>query len=355
MPTSMFWKNKKVFLTGHTGFKGSWAAIWLQSMGAQVTGYALTPETSPNLFEEARVSELLDHVIGDIRDEKKLRETLVKADPEIILHMAAQPLVRYSYDFPMETYETNVMGTAYLLQAARNLKNLKSAVIITTDKVYENLERDEGYSEGEALGGYDPYSSSKACAEIVTAAMRRSFYLKSSGAKIASARAGNVIGGGDWSKDRLIPDMVTSFAAGKTVNIRNPRAIRPWQHVLESVAGYLTLAEALCEKGDSVAQAWNFGPHQSDARDVEFIVKKIKDLWGPEAKWVLDSGSHPHEAGFLKLNIEKSLNNLDWQPRWNLDQALAQTVDWYKKFYKDSSSARNLCLEQISRYQLELK
>lgn len=356
MVNQEFWRGKKVFLTGHTGFKGAWASLWLNNLGAEVFGYALEPATDPNLFEAARLAEVIRHKVGDIRNFKLLSESLRDSQADIVIHMAAQPLVRYSYSHPIETYETNVLGTAYLLEAVRQCPTVKAVVIVTTDKVYENFEREAGYRETEPLGGYDPYSSSKACAEIVTAAMRKSFFNQSSGVKahpalVATARAGNVIGGGDWALDRLVPDLIRNFHEGKVVNIRSPRSIRPWQHVLEPLSGYFKLAESLILGGEKFANAWNFGPQEDDAKDVEFLVRNIANLWGNDARWLKDPGPHPHEAHFLRLNIEKAEEELNWIPHWNLETTLFETVSWYKKYYQNPDSARKLAIEQIKKYQ----
>lgn len=348
-----FWRGKRVFLTGHTGFKGAWAAIWLKRLGAEVFGYALPPETQPSLFELTELAGCINHTLGDIRIYTKLAAALTEARPDIVIHMAAQPLVRYSYSNPLETFDTNIMGTANLLQACRNIPGIRSIVIVTTDKVYENPEQDIGFVENNSLGGHDPYSSSKACAEIITSAMRRSFYHNSQ-AKVGSARAGNVIGGGDWAMDRLIPDIVRSVNSGRVVEVRHPNAIRPWQHVLEPLSGYFSLAEKLYLAGDSFDHAWNFGPNDEDAKSVEYLVDKFCTLWGEPAKWMLDVDKHVHEAKFLRLNISKAKQQLNWSPRWNVDKALEETVRWYKEF-ENTSSVKNLCLTQIEEYSMEFK
>ena len=309
-----FWQGKRVFLTGHTGFKGSWLALWLHSLGAIVKGYALAPPTNPSLFHEARVSSIIDSQIGDIRDQDILHESMTSFNPDILIHMAAQPLVRYSYDAPIETYEVNVIGTAKVLEVARSCANLKAIVNITTDKCYENDERSEGYKEDDPMGGHDPYSSSKGCAELVASAYRRSF-LQEQSIGLASVRAGNVIGGGDWADDRLIPDILRSFEKSEPVVIRNPKATRPWQHVLEPLSGYLILAEKLYRDQKEYAEGWNFGPNEKDVKPVGWILDKMIFKW-PDASWKLDKNSSPHEAGFLKLDITKAESKLGWKPVW---------------------------------------
>jgi CDP-glucose 4,6-dehydratase len=350
---TIFWKGKRVLLTGHTGFKGSWLSLWLQSMGAQVVGYALAPPTNPSLFETAEVANGMTSIIGDIRDLEHLRKVFAKHQPEIVIHMAAQPLVRYSYIEPVETYSTNVMGTVNLLEAVRSTESVKAVVNVTTDKCYENREWAWGYRENEAMGGYDPYSSSKGCAELVTAAYRNSYFhpekYKEHGVAIASGRAGNVIGGGDWADDRLIPDIMRAIIAGKPVNIRNPQAIRPWQHVLEPLSGYLILAQKLYEEGGAYAEGWNFGPNDEDAKPVQWIVEKLTQSWGESASWVLDGGDHPHEAHYLKLDCSKAKSRLDWHPRWHLDEALGAIVSW-QKAYNSGQEIRVVTLNQIQNY-----
>ncbi|HCJ51649.1 MAG TPA: CDP-glucose 4,6-dehydratase [Gallionella sp.] len=349
-----FWCGKRVLLTGHTGFKGSWLSLWLQSMGAQVVGYALAPPTEPSLFEVAGVGAGMTSVIGDILDLEHLRSVFAEHKPEIVIHMAAQPLVRYSYAEPVETYSTNVMGTVNLLEAVRGTPGVKAVVNVTTDKCYENREWAWGYRENEAMGGYDPYSSSKGCAELVTAAYRNSFFnsatfnVKHSTA-IASARAGNVIGGGDWAEDRLIPDIMRAITQGRSVTIRNPHAIRPWQHVLEPLSGYLKLAQKLYEEGAAYAEGWNFGPNDEDAKPVQWIVEQLTQSWGEGASWLLDGGEHPHEAHYLKLDCSKAKGRLDWHPRWHLDEALKRIVDWQKQ-YLYGRDMRAVTIEQIDLY-----
>ena len=349
-----FWQGKRVLLTGHTGFKGSWLSLWLQSMGAQVTGYALAPPTNPSLFNIAEVAEGMTSVIGDIRDLAKLQAVFAEHQPEIVIHMAAQPLVRYSYQNPVETYSTNVMGTVHLLEAVRNTPGVKAVVNITTDKCYENREWVWGYREYEPMGGFDPYSNSKGCAELVSAAYRSSFFnadnFAQHGVATASVRSGNVIGGGDWAQDRLIPDILSAFEQGRQVDIRNPNAIRPWQHVMEPLRGYLTLAEQLFDNGPSFGEGWNFGPNDEDAKPVVWIVEQMAALWGVDAQWQVDTAVHPHEAHYLKLDISKARSRLDWHPALRLKDALALIIDWSKQ-RAAGANMRLLTLSQLQAYQ----
>jgi CDP-glucose 4,6-dehydratase len=348
-----FWSGKRVLMTGHTGFKGSWLSLWLQSMGAQVVGYALAPPTNPSLFEVAEVGKGMTSIIADIRDLDKLRAVFAEHKPEIVIHMAAQPLVRYSYIEPVETYSTNVMGTVNLLESVRCTPSVKAVVNITSDKCYENREWVWGYRENEAMGGYDPYSSSKGCAELVASAYRNSYFhpdkYQQHGVAIASARAGNVIGGGDWAGDRLIPDILRAIVQGKPVNIRSPHAIRPWQHVLEPLSGYLQLAQKLYEEGAAYADGWNFGPNDEDAKPVQWIVENLTKTWGEGASWVLDGGDHPHEAHYLKLDCSKAKTKLDWYPKWHLDTTLRAITDWHRA-HRDGTDMRALTLSQIQQY-----
>ena len=348
-----FWQGKRVLLTGHTGFKGSWLSLWLQSMGAQVVGYALAPPTNPSLFEVADIAKGMTSIIGDIRDLAHLKAEFAEHQPEIVIHMAAQPLVRYSYIEPVETYSTNVMGVVNLLEAVRSTKSVKAVVNVTTDKCYENREWAWGYRENEAMGGYDPYSSSKGCAELVTAAYRNSYFhpekYSEHGVAIASGRAGNVIGGGDWADDRLIPDIMRAISENRPVHIRNPHAIRPWQHVLEPLSGYLVLAQKLYEEGAAYAEGWNFGPNDEDAKPVQWIVEHLTRSWGDGASWVLDGGEHPHEAHYLKLDCSKAKGRLDWHPRWHLDEALGAIVAW-QKAYLSGQGIKAATLQQIQQY-----
>ena len=348
-----FWHGKRVFLTGHTGFKGSWLSLWLQSLDTRVHGLALDPPSGPNLFTVAGVEAgMATHTIGDIRDLSIVQKAMQAAQPDIVIHMAAQPLVRLSYAEPVETYATNVMGTVHVLEAARYSPNVKAIVVVTTDKCYENNEWAWGYRENEPMGGHDPYSNSKACAELVTTAYRNSFF-KSTGIPLASARAGNVIGGGDWAADRLVPDILRAFEQNQPVTIRNPRATRPWQHVLEPVYGYLTLAEHLYTKGQSYAEGWNFGPKDDDSKPVQWIVEYMADLWGKGASWKQDVGVHPHEANYLKLDISKAKARLGWQPCWPLSTSLELITSWHQS-YLTKIDMKKLCLAQINQYSSDI-
>lgn len=348
-----FWKNKKVFLTGHTGFKGSWLSLWLHFLGAEVTGYALNPPTEPSLFELCKVDKHITSIIADVRDGDSLINAMAVAKPEVVIHMAAQPIVRESYKDPITTYATNVMGTVNLFEAVRNCKSVKAVVNVTTDKCYENKEWVWGYRENESMGGYDPYSNSKACSELVTASYRNSFFNPKDyhlhGVGLASARAGNVIGGGDWAADRLIPDCIRSLLIDEQIIIRSPYAIRPWQHVLEPLSGYLALAQKLYENGPQYAEGWNFGPNDNDAKPVEWIVKKMCAKWGPNSSYIVDKGNHPHEANYLKLDCSKAKLKLGWHPKWNLGQALDKIIEWTLA-YKDGKDLREVCLNQIEEY-----
>jgi len=346
-----FWQGKRVFLTGHTGFKGSWLSLWLSSLGAEVKGYALNPPTSPSLFKEAEVDSIIDSHIGDIRDQSTLHKSMMAFDPDILIHMAAQPLVRYSYDEPIETYEVNVIGTAKVLEVARSCPTLKAIVNITTDKCYENDERSEGYKEDDPMGGYDPYSSSKGCAELVTSAYRRSF-MQNQGIGLASVRAGNVIGGGDWADDRLIPDILRSFEKSKPVVIRNPKATRPWQHVLEPLSGYLILAQKLYKDQKKYADGWNFGLNEEDVKSVDWILNRMTSKW-PGSSWELDQVPNPHEANFLKLDISKAISRLNWKPVWSLDQSLDKIITWHKAWLNDENM-QDVCLAEIEEYMRDM-
>jgi len=344
-----FWRGKRVFLTGHTGFKGSWLSLWLQALGAELHGFALAAPTTPSLFTEAGVARGMVSTIGDIRESKDLLAAMDRCKPDIVIHMAAQPLVRYSYREPVETYSTNVMGTVHLLEAVRqHLGTVRAVVNVTTDKCYENREWVWGYREDEPMGGHDPYSSSKGCAELVTNAYRQSFFQKSKVA-LASARAGNVIGGGDWAEDRLVPDILRAFEKGEPVIVRNPHATRPWQHVLEPLSGYLLLAQHLYTEGQAFAGGWNFGPLDDGARPVEWIVTKMAELWGKDASWQHDGSEHPHEANFLKLDISKARAGLGWTPRWDLGTALAHITQWHNAWLA-KEDMRALCLRQIEQF-----
>lgn len=348
---SGFWKGKKIFLTGHTGFKGSWLSLWLASMGAKVTGYALAPNTTPNLFEVLAIDSLIEKShIADIRDLAGLQNAMAEAKPDVVIHMAAQPLVRYSYVNPVETYATNVMGTVHVLEGTRTTKSVRATVVVTTDKCYENKEWVWGYRENEPMGGYDPYSNSKGCAELVTAAYRQSYFsAPNSSNKIASARAGNVIGGGDWSEDRLIPDAIKAFEANKPLMIRNPLATRPWQHVLEPLSGYLILAQALYERGLAFASGWNFGPQDEDNRSVQEVVDLLISGWGDSTSWEKEGSEHPHEANLLKLDCSKARAQLGWAPKWNLENAVQKIVEW-QKAYQAKKNMQEVSLTQINQY-----
>ena len=341
-----FWRGRRVFLTGHTGFKGSWMALLLRSLGAEVYGFALPPDDARGVFVAANVESDIEHCIGDVRNLQQLRSAITEAKPSIVIHMAAQSLVRLSYQEPVETYATNVMGTVNLLEAVRGTSGVEAVVIVTSDKCYENTGAVEGYRETDPMGGYDPYSSSKGCAEIVTAAYRRSFFQAHDGPRIASARAGNVIGGGDWSQDRLVPDLVKAFMKGDVVHIRNPAAVRPWQHVLDPVIGYLVLAQRVVLEGQDFAEGWNFGPDDDSAVAVSVLVENLARKWGPEAKWDVDAAHHPHEAAYLALDCSKAHTRLGWQPLTNLDQALQLSVDWYRAF-NCGDDMRAVTLRQI--------
>jgi len=351
--SSSFWQGKKIFLTGHTGFKGGWLSLWLQQLGSEVTGYALQPPTKPSLFEVANVAQGMTSVIGDIRDGQALANAMRDFSPDIVIHMAAQPLVRYSYLDPVETYSTNVMGTVHLLEAVRQSPSVRAIVNVTSDKCYDNKEWVWGYRENEPMGGYDPYSSSKGCAELVTAAYRSSFFNSAKydehKVAIATGRAGNVIGGGDWAADRLIPDILNAISAGRSVVIRNPHAVRPWQHVLEPLSGYLLLAQHLYEQGVAFSEGWNFGPRDEDARPVKWIVGQLTNLWDDGASWQLDPSNHPHEAHYLKLDCAKARARLAWQPRWDLSHTLEMIVAW-QRAYLNKADMRQITLNQISQY-----
>jgi CDP-glucose 4,6-dehydratase len=352
MINSKFWNKKKVFLTGHTGFKGSWLSIWLNSMGADVKGYSLKPEASPNLFNIAEVDKIVESDINDIRDYSALSNSIIKFNPDIVFHMAAQPLVRASYEKPLETYEINVMGTANLLEAVRQCPSVKAVINITTDKCYQNNEWLWGYKETDPMGGRDPYSSSKGCSELVTASYRDSF-LKNADIGVATVRAGNVIGGGDWAQDRLIPDILRAFELEKSVVIRNPNATRPWQHVLEPLSGYLILAEKLFINPKEFSEGWNFGPHDHDVKPVSWILDEISSLW-PNSSWHLDHGDSPHEAMLLKLDISKVTSILGWKPTWNLSLALEKIVNWHKCWI-EGDDMRTKCINEIDEFTKDMK
>jgi CDP-glucose 4,6-dehydratase len=351
---AMNWSGKRILITGHTGFKGSWLSLWLQLKGAELCGFALEPPTAVNLFTDADVATGMRSVLGDIRDTAHVAKVFQEHQPEIVFHMAAQPLVRSSYADPVGTYATNVVGTASVLEAARHTPSVRAIVVVTTDKCYENREWDWPYRENDRLGGYDPYSNSKACAELVVSSYRNSFFNPAAydkhGVAIASVRAGNVIGGGDWATDRLVPDIMRAFLGGQPALIRNPHAIRPWQHVLEPLRGYIAVAESLCENGTRDAEAWNFGPEQADAQTVEWIVRKLASLWGEDARWGVDSGDHPHEAHTLQLDWSKAKHRLDWFPALTLSDALTATAEWYK-VKSTEKDVRAFTLQQIRSYE----
>lgn len=348
-----FWQGKKVLVTGHTGFKGSWLCLWLQSMGARVTGLALEPPAQPALFDLAGVAQGMEPIFGDIRHARTVQAVFSQTQPDIVFHLAAQSLVRYSYQHPVETYETNVMGSLQVLEAVRATPSVRAAVMVTTDKCYENREWLWPYRENEAMGGYDPYSSSKGCSELLIASYRRSFFPVESYPQhqtaVASARAGNVIGGGDRAADRLVPDIVRAFQAGEVLRIRYPSAVRPWQHVLEPLAGYLLLAQRLYQDGMAYAGAWNFGPYEQDAKPVRWIVERMAALWGGDPAWESDEGAHRHEAACLRLDCSKARHHLAWQPRWTLQQALEKIVAWHHAEMQ-GGDMRQYCLHQIADY-----
>ena len=347
-----YWSGKKVFLTGHTGFKGSWLSLWLASMGAKVTGYSLAPNTTPNLFEVLAIDSLIEKShIADIRDLAGLQKAMAEAKPDVVIHMAAQPLVRYSYVNPVDTYATNVMGTVHVLESTRTIESARATVVVTTDKCYENKEWVWGYRENEPMGGYDPYSNSKGCAELVTSAYRQSYFSSPSSInKVASARAGNVIGGGDWSEDRLIPDAIKAFEANKPLMIRNPLATRPWQHVLEPLSGYLILAKALYEQGSSFASGWNFGPRDEDNRSVQEVVDLLISNWSNSARWEKEGEDQPHEAHLLKLDCSKARSQLGWIPKWSLETTTQKIVEWQKAF-QAKENMQEVSLAQINEYE----
>lgn len=353
---SSFWRGKKVFLTGHTGFKGGWLTLWLNRLGAKVSGFSLEPDSDLSLFNQACVHDALDkHYIGDIRDAGQLEQAMQHTEPEIVIHMAAQPLVRESYFDPVKTYATNVLGTVHLFEAVRKAPSVKAVLNITTDKCYENKEWIWGYRENESLGGYDPYSSSKACAELVSSAYLRSFF-QDSGVGLATARAGNVIGGGDWAKDRIIPDAIRSFLANQPLFVRNPDSIRPWQFVLEPLGGYLILCEQLIRQPSLYSDAWNFGPDPSDAQPVSYLVETMVTQWGwgGHARWTSDQAKgNLHEAQYLKLDCSKANTLLGWKPVWNLKRALKETTDWFKAC-ADNQDMHSFTMKQIETYQQEL-
>ena len=348
-----FWRGKRVFLTGHTGFKGSWLSLWLQGLGADITGYALEPPTSPSLFDVADVRDGMRSIVADVRDLEALAKALRQSKPDIVVHMAAQSLVRASYEQPVNTYATNVMGTIHVLEAVRQTDSVRAVVNVTSDKCYENREWLWGYRENDSMGGYDPYSNSKGCAELVTAAYRSSYFnpnkFREHGVAIATGRAGNVIGGGDWASDRLIPDILRAVEAGKSVTIRNPDAIRPWQHVLEPLSGYLVLAERLYSNGAEYAEAWNFGPDDADAKPVRWVLDRLLRSLGAGVSWNPTGDPQPHEASYLKLDCAKAKARLAWRPRWTLEQALETIAAWHKAF-SAKANMKDFTLKQIAQY-----
>ncbi len=344
-----FWRGRSVFLTGHTGFKGGWIALWLSQMGARVYGYSLAPPTVQNFFTVTNLIEIFEQsTIFDIRDLETLTSAMQEAKPSVVIHMAAQPLVRESYIKRIETFETNVMGTINLFESALQTQTVEAIINVTTDKCYENQEWIWPYRENDRLGGHDPYSSSKACSEIATAAYRNSF-LTQAGIQLASVRAGNVIGGGDWAVDRLIPDFLRAVDIGETLRIRSPNAIRPWQHVLEPLSGYLMLAEKLVTHKSNFSEAWNFGPEEFDAKPVSLIVDRLCQKI-PEARWELEDAQRPHEANFLKLDSAKAKSRLGWAPRWSLENALDKTVEWHRA-WKERQPMAEVSIQQIAAYQ----
>ncbi len=347
-----FWNRKRVFLTGHTGFKGSWLSLWLLKMGATVKGFALDPITNPSLFEQTKLSSSMESEIFNISDLTQLTTSMLNFNPDVLIHMAAQPLVRYSYKEPVETYATNVLGTVNVLEAARKCENLKAIVSVTSDKCYQNKEWLWGYRENDPMGGHDPYSSSKGCAELVTSAYRNSFFMSDDTPNLASARAGNVIGGGDWAEDRLIPDILRAFEKNNPVVIRNPLATRPWQHVLEPLSGYMVLAEHLFETGNNYSGGWNFGPNDKDCKSVSWILDQMVEKWGNGASWKVDENNNPHEAGYLKLDCSKANEKLNWYPKWNLNCTLDSIINWHQNFLSGKNIQQE-CLLEISNYQID--
>jgi CDP-glucose 4,6-dehydratase len=352
-----FWKEKKVLITGHTGFKGAWLSLWLEKLSAHVVGYSLGPPTEPNLFEVLALDSGMVSIFGDVRDLALLTATFEHHRPDIVIHMAAQSLVRQSYQDPVETFQTNVIGTVHVLEAARRCQFVKAIIIVTSDKCYENREQSCSYTEKEPLGGSDPYSSSKACAELATAAYRCSFFAHGKGSAslpaVATVRAGNVIGGGDWAQDRLVPDCIRAFTSRRSVQLRYPLAVRPWQHVLEPLSGYLMLAQRLLVRDAAAfSEAWNFGPDGDDDATVGEVAKRIGRMWGGGSVTLLEQPNSPHEAGLLRLDSSKAITRLGWRPRWSLDRALEETVAWYKAWHS-GENMRSYTLAQISAYEAE--
>ena len=350
-----FWLNKKVIITGHTGFKGSWLSIWLNHLGAEIVGVSIDPPSIPSLYSLSNIGDDIESLHVDIRNRNEINEVFKRVKPEIVFHLAAQSLVRYSYLHPVETYETNVMGTLNILQAIRNASSVRSAIMVTSDKCYENKELELGYKESDPLGGKDLYSSSKASAEHLISSYQNTYFPKDDYQEhqfaMASVRAGNVIGGGDWAEDRLIPDILKAFQLHQPVSIRYPNAVRPWQHVLEPLSGYIDLAEKLYSEGIKYSEAWNFGPSDMDAKPVLTVVKKMVKLWGEDASWILDVEAHPSEANYLKLDCSKANSKLLWKPKWDLNTALRKTIEW-SKITNKNGNYRECCLQQIYDYTI---
>ena len=345
-----FWKGKKVFITGHTGFKGGWLSIWLAESGAKITGYSLKPETNPSLFKSCSIEKKINSIIGDVRDEKKLKKTILEAEPDIVFHLASQPLVLKSYENPVETYEINLMGTVNILNAMRDISSVKAFINVTSDKCYANDENLKAFKENDSMGGYDPYSSSKACSELITAAYRSSFFNDT--VSIATARAGNIIGGGDWALNRIIPDFIKKINQNQKLSIRNPRAVRPWQFVLEPLNGYLILAEKLFLDGQHYSESWNFGPDNQDDKSVEWLISKFDKEYGEGSNFEIESTENSlHEARNLKLDCSKSMKRLNWSPKLNIEKSISMTCAWYKNFYKGDQDMYSFSAEQIKQYE----
>jgi len=347
-----FWKGKKVFITGHTGFKGGWLSIWLAESGAKVTGYSLKPETNPSLFKSCSIEKKINSIIGDVRDEKKLKKTILEAEPDIVFHLASQPLVLKSYENPVETYEINLMGTVNILNAMRDISSVKAFINVTSDKCYANDENLKAFKENDSMGGYDPYSSSKACSELITAAYRSSFFKNI--VAIATARAGNVIGGGDWAENRIIPDFIKKIQQKQKLVIRNPESIRPWQFVLEPLNGYLMLAEKLFQNSLDYAESWNFGPNKKDDKTVEWLISKFDKEYGDgngNSFQIVSSKESIHESKYLKLDCSKSIGRLNWSPKLSIEKSISMTCDWYRNFYKDNQDMYSFSVKQIKQYE----